>query len=167
MYFILPSSFLSCILLFFLVCVLFILFMLRELDDSLHLWNFPFVLFFFCLFVLSIFSPRTHPKYPTQRVPQLVTVLLLPFTKPHWNERLNPTDVSERPRSKPERGGGGGSIFIQGLLPESLLSCHPASLPGCAVLWGLPNRSPATRAWYLKQTKEQTIFRQEHKSNHF
>lgn len=61
-YFILPSSFLSCILLFFLVCVLFILFMLRELDDSLHLWNFPFVLFF-VLFCLS-FDPELTRNIP-------------------------------------------------------------------------------------------------------
>lgn len=75
--------------------------------------------FFFFVFVTW---PQTHPQYPTQRVPQLVLVLHLPFSKPHWNEQLNPTDVSERPQLKPEEGS---NIYIGD--PSRLTTDEPPS----------------------------------------
>lgn len=97
------SSFLSCILMFFLsVCFVHILYVA---------WTGMTVSISGISFCVSVTWPQTHPQYPTPRVPQMVLVLLLPFSKPHWNEQLNPTDVSERPRSKPEGGREGQYLY--------------------------------------------------------
>lgn len=75
------------------------------------------------LFCLSFESPKPTRNIPP-RVPQLVLVLHLPFSKPHWNEQLNPTDVSERPPLKPEVGEG-RSIYIGD--PSRLITDEPPS----------------------------------------
>lgn len=63
---------------------------------------------FYFIFCSSVIWSQTHPQYPTQS-PAIGagSAFFLPFSKPHWNEQLNPKDVSERPRSKPEREGKG------------------------------------------------------------
>lgn len=74
-------------------------------------WTGMTVWFVVVLFLLlSFFKTVTWPQKPTHDIPpreshELMLVLLLPFSTPHWNEQLNPTDVSERPQSKPERRG--------------------------------------------------------------
>lgn len=102
------------------MCVLFIILMLRELE-----WQFALVKF--CRFILIssvIWTPQKPTRNIPPRVPQLVLVLHLPFSKPHWNEQLNPTDVSERPPLKPEVGEG-RSIYIGD--PSRLMTDEPPS----------------------------------------
>lgn len=96
--------------------------------------------FFFLLFFKSVTWPQTHPQYPTQRVPQLVLVLLCPFSKPHWNEQLNPTDVSERPQLKPEKREG-SHIYIGD--PSRLITDEPPSF-SARVCLSLRSSNPFT-----------------------
>lgn len=81
------------------------------------------ILSFYFSFRLSFEPPKPTRNIPP-RVPQLVLVLHLPFSKPHWNEQLNPTDVSERPPLKPEVGEG-RNIYIGD--PSRLMTDEPPS----------------------------------------
>lgn len=106
---------------FSFVCVLFIIFMLRELE-----WQSAFVEFiYFFVFLNCHLTPKPTHNIPPRESRKWCWFLLLPFSKPHWNEQLNPTDVSERPRSKPERRGGGGDIYIGD--PSRLITDEPPS----------------------------------------
>lgn len=102
---------------FSLVCVLFIILLLRELE-----WQSALVKFLF-FFSSVIWTPRPTRNVPPT-TPQLVLALHLPFSKPHWNEQLNPTDVSERPPLKPEVGEG-RLIYIG--CPSRLVTDEPPS----------------------------------------